>query len=262
MPLSATSTRSRTARIVRGLAAHPHRHPALVRELQRIGHQVHQHLAQPPRIAPHDRRHVGVDRARQLQPLGLRALGQEVEAVLDRRRQIELDGFQLEPARLDLREVQDVVDQGEQRLAGLAHRLRVLALLRRQRRVEQQPRHADHPVHRRPDLVAHRRQELALRPARRLRRIPRLPQLLLRALVRRDVAVRRHEAAPPHGVVLDLEHTAVGQRQLDPAGLELARLGHPLRDLHRRVARAVLAALRDRCGGTPRGAAPPMRSRA
>ena len=142
----------------------------------------------------------------------------------------------------------------------LAHRLRVLALLRRQRRVEQQPRHADHPVHRRPDLVAHRGQELALRPARRLGRVPRLPQLLLRALVRGDVAVRRHEAAPAHRVVLDLEDAAVGQRPLDPAGLELARLGHPLRDPRRRVARADTRRAPRPRGRTPRGAAPPTRS--
>ena len=133
----------------------------------------------------------------------------------------------------------------EQRLAGVAHRLRVVALLGGQRRVEQQLGHADHAVHRRADLVAHVGQELALGPARRLGRVARLPQLLLRALVRGDVAVRRHEAAPAHGVVLDLDDPAIGQLPLDPARLELARLGDPLRDLRRRVTRAEPAALGD-----------------
>ena len=56
-----------------------------------------------------------------------------------------------------------------------------LALLRRQLRVEQQAGHPDDGVHRRPDLVAHRREEGALRARRRLR-------LLARPLELGDVA--------------------------------------------------------------------------
>ena len=66
----------------------------------------------------------------------------------------------------------------QQRLAGVAHRLRVLALLGGQRRVEQQPGHADDAVHRRADLVAHRGQELALGAGPRLGSIARDFQLL------------------------------------------------------------------------------------
>ena len=63
-------------------------------------------------------------------------------------------------------------------------RLRVLALLRAQRRVQQQPRHADHAVHRRADLVAHRRQEGALRSRGRLRGVAGLRELGVASLER------------------------------------------------------------------------------
>jgi hypothetical protein len=46
----------------------------------------------------------------------------------------------------------------------------VVVLLGVERRVEQQAAHADHGVHRRADLVAHRGEEAALRLVRRLRR--------------------------------------------------------------------------------------------
>ena len=62
----------------------------------------------------------------------------------------------------DLREVEDVVDDGQQRVAAVADGGRVVALLVVERRVEQQPAHADDRVHRRADLVAHGRQEGAL----------------------------------------------------------------------------------------------------
>ena len=48
--------------------------------------------------------------------------------------QAERDGLELEPARFDLREVEDVVDERQQRLGGLARRADQLSLLRGQRR--------------------------------------------------------------------------------------------------------------------------------
>jgi hypothetical protein len=51
----------------------------------------------------------------------------------------------------------------QQRFGGIPDRLAILTLLGIKVGVEQQPRHADDAVHRCPDLVAHRRQELGLR---------------------------------------------------------------------------------------------------
>ena len=74
-------------------------------------------------------------------------------------------------AGFDLREVQDVVDDGQEACRRVAHRLRIAHLLGREVRIEQQARHPDHAVHGSPDLVAHAGQEVALRPAGGLGRL-------------------------------------------------------------------------------------------
>ena len=80
--------------------------------------------------------------------------------------QLEVDLLQLDLAGLDLGEVQDVVDDRQEPFPGSAYGLGVLALHPGELGVEQQPRHADHTVQRRADLVAHVRQKGALRLAR------------------------------------------------------------------------------------------------
>src|SRR6266550_8285418 len=97
-----------------------------------------------------------------------RAWSDDVERLLDALAKIERHALELEPAGLDLREVENVVDHAEERIAARPDDLRELPLLGGQLRPEQQAGHPDHGVHRRADLVAHRRQESALRPRRRL----------------------------------------------------------------------------------------------
>jgi hypothetical protein len=70
-------------------------------------------------------------------------------------------------AGLNFGEVENVVDDHEQRLPARVDRLRIAPLLIAQRRVEQQCGHADDAIHRRPDFVAHRRQEVRLGAVRR-----------------------------------------------------------------------------------------------
>ena len=79
--------------------------------------------------------------------------------------------LQLDLAGLDLREVEDVVDDRQEGIAGRPDRLGVVALLLVERRVQHQPAHADDRVHRRADLVAHRGQEGALGLVRVLGRL-------------------------------------------------------------------------------------------
>ena len=101
-----------------------------------------------------------------------------LERFLDAFAEIERLLLQLEHAGLDLREVEDVVDHTEERVSARADDLGELLLLRRQLGAEQQAGHPDHGVHRRPDLVAHRREEGALRPCRRLRLLARPLELV------------------------------------------------------------------------------------
>jgi hypothetical protein len=78
------------------------------------------------------------------------------------RAQIERRWIEHELARLDLREVEHIVDHPQQGVGRAADRLEILALHERQARLEREIGHADDAVHRRPDLVAHVREEHAL----------------------------------------------------------------------------------------------------
>jgi hypothetical protein len=82
--------------------------------------------------------------------------------------QVEIDAVEFEATRLHAREVEKIVDDGEQRLAGFVHRFDVFPLLVRKRRLQQQPGHADDPVHRLADLVTDGGQKQALGAVRPL----------------------------------------------------------------------------------------------
>ena len=137
---------------------------AAVGELHRVGAQVGDHLAEPRRVAAEVRRHLRRDVDRQREPL-LVGLAREAAARSARApaRTLEVHQLQLQLAGLDLREVEDVVDDRAQRGARRrgaprpARRCSSSSSVRISRSVR--PMHA---VHRGPDLVAHRRQELRL----------------------------------------------------------------------------------------------------
>jgi hypothetical protein len=137
-------------------------HLALVGELDRVADQVEQDLTEASRIAGERRRHVRRDAARQLQPLLIGARRQQLDAVFDGVADGERHVLEREPARLDLRDVEDVVDDRHQRLRRLPCRAQVLALPRCELRLQREIGHADDGVHRRADLVTHVGQELAL----------------------------------------------------------------------------------------------------
>ena len=152
-----------------GLGVDVDDHLAFLGELDRVRDQVEQHLPQAGRV-PHDScRHVLVDEAAQLDLLLPRTRRDDVERALDALPEIDRLLLELELARLDLRVVEDVVDHVEQGVSARADDLGELALLGRQLRAEEEAGHADHGVHRRPDLVAHGGEEGALRLRRRLR---------------------------------------------------------------------------------------------
>jgi hypothetical protein len=99
-----------------------------------------------------------------VQPLAARRVGHQVDDLGDDLTDAEVDDLKLKPTGLDLREVEDVVDDREQRIGADADRLDAVSLRLVQIGIEQQAGHADHAVHRRPDLVAHVGDELGLEP--------------------------------------------------------------------------------------------------
>jgi len=135
---------------------------AALGELDRVADEVHEHLAQPARIAAQEARHFGRHGHDELGALGLRTLGEHVERALDGFRQIEIERLERQLAGLDLGEIEHVVDQGEQRVGAEADRLGVFALDGSELKIEEQAGHADHAVHWRADFVAHVGEEFAL----------------------------------------------------------------------------------------------------
>ena len=207
-------------------------HLARLGELDRVRDEVEQYLPQAGRV-PHDScRHVLVDEAAQLELLLPRTRCDDVERALDTRPEIDRLLLELELARLDLRVVEDVVDHVEQRVSARADHLGELALLGGQLRPEEEAGHADHGVHRRPDLVAHRGEEGALRLCRRLRLLARPLEL---ADVTRLVDRRRREGGEGlcrlrvlGGVEVDLER--VERQHPDQAVAGQQRDRHPRPD--------------------------------
>ena len=74
-------------------------------------------------------RHVGRDVVGQLQPFLVGAQGQRVHGVVEGVAEVEVDRVQVELAGLDLGEVEDVVDHGQQAIGRELHHPEVLALL-------------------------------------------------------------------------------------------------------------------------------------
>ncbi len=81
----------------------------------------------------------------------------------------EIDGLHVELAGLDLREIEDVIDDREQRGAGVVDLADVVALFRVERGFKREVGQADDGVHRRADFVAHVGEEHRLHFSRFLR---------------------------------------------------------------------------------------------
>ena len=137
----------------------PTRSPRSAAELDRVAGQVEQHLAQPRRVAQQLRGNQRVGEQRQGHIL---LGGQMVQRVAHPfHHGLRVHGFavDLEMTGLDLGEVEHVVDDRQQRVGRLAHRLDDLHLRVLEVALLEHVDHAHHAVHRRADLVAHRRQK-------------------------------------------------------------------------------------------------------
>ena len=204
------------------------RHRALVRELERVRQQVLDDLLQPLDVGDQRLRQRLLDVDPEVEVL---RLGEVAEAPLDRAVQVvdaHLADVDRDRARLDLRQVEDVVDQHQQVVARRVDRLRELDLLAGQvavRVLAQLVGEDQQAVERRAQLVRHVGEELGLvlRGERELlglllERLARLLDLLVLAL---DLLVLVREQAR---LFLQL---LVGLLQLLLAALQL--LGERLR---------------------------------
>ena len=151
---------------VRHHLAHFHGNAALFAELDGVIGVVDQHLPQAQRIAHQHGRQLRVDLEQQFQVLAGGARCHHRHQGLHHVVETEVDALDFQLARLDFRDVEDIVDDAQQVLAGKADLFQVIALARLQVRFQGEIGHADHAIHRRADFMAHIGQELPLRQAR------------------------------------------------------------------------------------------------
>ena len=160
----------------RGPGLHDDGHAAGLGEFDGIAHEVHEHLLDAPGIAAQPGRQVRRELGRERQAARAGARREQGHGLLDLLDQAEILRLDAQLAGLDLREIQDVVDDGEQVFRAAPDHPAHLPLVRGQRAVEEQVGHADDTVHRRADLVAHVGEELRLQARGRQRLVARRRQ--------------------------------------------------------------------------------------
>jgi hypothetical protein len=100
-----------------GVAARPadlDRHPTPISELDRFRDEVDQDLADSASVAADYYRDVGVALGDELEALGGGVVGEQDDHLVHHASQVEVVDLELHLAGLDLGEVEDVVDEGEQ----------------------------------------------------------------------------------------------------------------------------------------------------
>src|SRR5262249_2449362 len=133
-----------------------------VRKLDRVADQIDNHLPQPAGVANQMIGNIRLDVAGNLQAFGVATKSQGLDAIAEVVAQNEVDFLEIQFLRLDLGEVEDVVDEAQERVTRGLDRLQIAALLGAQVGVQGKFGHPDDSVHRRANLVAHVRQEFAL----------------------------------------------------------------------------------------------------
>jgi hypothetical protein len=131
-------------------------------ELDRVGDQVDQDLPEMDDVAAESEGQVGIDPQPDRQPLRIRLRNEDGAGGRQLQMEIEFGLLARDLPGLYLGEVEQVVDQPEQRAARCGDRPHHVLLLRLQGHGPEQIGHADDPVERRSDLVAHVGQEAAL----------------------------------------------------------------------------------------------------
>ncbi len=145
---------------------HPYDYLAPFGELDGVIDQIGQHLADAQRIAAEGDGDVVVDQSDQLQIL-LMGLGRlQGEDLVHQHHHVQRYVLEFEPTGLELREVEHVVDQHQQVVAGAMDVVEPLALPRLEPRAPEQAAEADDAVERGADLVAHVGEKLRLDAAR------------------------------------------------------------------------------------------------
>jgi len=121
------------------------RHAAAFGELDGVAGDVERNLAQARGVADDTRGQALIDIGADFQAFGLGARPQKLNSLLDESRQRERSGRKIEAAGLDLGEIENLLDQRQQRFPRGLHRVEICRLLGSERRVAEKIGHAEMP---------------------------------------------------------------------------------------------------------------------
>ncbi len=144
------------------IRAHLQPDRAMPGEFQRIADQIGQHLPHPQRIADDTRRHIVFDTELQVQAPGLRLWLIGAQQLGQHGLEFERHRLHIHTPGLDLGEVEDVVDDAQQRIGRCLDQRQMLMLLLGQRRREHQFAQPEDGIHGRANLVTHVGKKFAL----------------------------------------------------------------------------------------------------
>ena len=136
---------------------------AALGEFDGVANQVDEDLPQPTRVAQQCVWHIGGDFEHELETFLVGSQPESGDGIGQGFSEPEIRFLEIESPGFDLREIQNVVDDIDERLGGAASGLDVFALVRSQIGVQRQLEHPQHAIHRRANLVAHVGKELTLR---------------------------------------------------------------------------------------------------
>src|SRR5207245_5455166 len=120
-----------------GIAHHGETDFANFREFDSVADEVEQHLPETQRVAVKVAVHVGINHGAEFEPLGSDAVGKYVRDVVDQLVEIEVAALDLEFSSFDLRQIEDVIDEREERLGAASNGDRRFLLLGSEPRAEQ-----------------------------------------------------------------------------------------------------------------------------
>ena len=192
-------------------------HLTTVGELEGVAGQVDQYLLQAQAVALQHGGQEGVDVEHDLDVLVALVARQYHGQVAQHGLQLEIMQIQLQLAGLDLRVIENVVEQAEQGMRGALCLEHVVELTRIEVGGLYQLQHAQHRIHRRTDFVAHVGQEGALGGAGSVGLLLGMAQAGFELQLRGDVAVdpgdlHRYalQVALDVGARLDVQHLPIG----------------------------------------------------
>src|SRR5215469_2699646 len=149
-------------RLTLALTLNVQHHLTFVGELDGITHKVDDDLSQTNRVAEDTIRQISLNMAAQFQFFLMCARGKQAHCVFEGVAETEVSLIEIELPCFDLREIEQVIDQGEQGIGGILDRAQVFALLAGELSAQGKLGHAHDRVHRRANLVAHVGEELTL----------------------------------------------------------------------------------------------------